>query len=134
MRLKRLLDPCKVARRRVQMAMGLSFIKTFSDKLAPILLDMFNESLANGSLPQTLSQAVISLLLKKDKDPTECGSYRHLGLVTHLFHGLGCSTPPPWPASPQTLYAPRASHFPGERDRGARYLRYFLAWQLSPFL
>ena len=60
---------------------GSEFYKTFSDKLAPILLDMFNESLANGSLPQTLSQAVISLLLKKDKDPTECGSYRPISLL-----------------------------------------------------
>lgn len=55
---------------------GTEFYKTFWGKLAPILLDMFNESLENGSLPHTLTQATISLLLKKDKDPTECGSFR----------------------------------------------------------
>ena len=60
---------------------GTEFYKTFSDKLAPILLDMFNESLANGSLPQTLSQAVISLLLKKTKTPQNAD-------ITVQFHCL----------------------------------------------
>ncbi len=30
---------------------------------------MFNESYNSGILPQTLRQAIISLILKKDKDP-----------------------------------------------------------------
>lgn len=34
------------------------------------MLEVFNESLGNGSLPPTLTQAKITLLLKKDKDPT----------------------------------------------------------------
>ena len=38
------------------------FYKTFSDQLAPILLNMFNESMQNGNLPPT-----ISLLLKRTK-------------------------------------------------------------------
>lgn len=46
------------------------FFKKFKDKLAPIMLEVFNESLGNGSLPPTLTQAKITLLLKKDKDPT----------------------------------------------------------------
>lgn len=57
------------------------FYKKFENKLAPILLEVFNESLENGSLPPTLTQASISLLLKKDKDPTSCGSYRPISLL-----------------------------------------------------
>lgn len=42
-----------------------AFYKKFWHKLAPLLLDMFNEALTTGCLPQTLNQASISLLLKK---------------------------------------------------------------------
>ena len=57
------------------------FFKKFKDKLAPIMLEVFNESLGKGSLPPTLTQAKITLLLKKDKDPTDCGSYRPISLL-----------------------------------------------------
>lgn len=57
------------------------FYKSFADQLAPILLNMFNESLENGYLPPTLRQATISLLLKKDKDPLSCGNYRPISLL-----------------------------------------------------
>lgn len=58
-----------------------NFYKKFKEELTPILMKMFQESLKNGSLPPTLSQASISLLLKKDKDPTQCGSYRPISLL-----------------------------------------------------
>lgn len=57
------------------------FFKKFIEKLAPLLLDVYNESIERGTLPPTLSQASISLLLKKDKDPNLCGSYRPLSLL-----------------------------------------------------
>lgn len=56
------------------------FFKKFNTKLAPLLLSMNNESLENGSLPPTLTQASIALLLK-GKDPTSCSSFRHLSLL-----------------------------------------------------
>lgn len=59
----------------------VEFFKKFSDKLAPLLLQMYNESLENGLLPPTLTQASISLLLKPDKDLNLCGSYRPLSLL-----------------------------------------------------
>uniref|UniRef100_A0A3B1IT35 Reverse transcriptase domain-containing protein n=1 Tax=Astyanax mexicanus TaxID=7994 RepID=A0A3B1IT35_ASTMX len=59
----------------------IEFFKKFIGKLAPLLLSVFNESLESGSLPQTMTQATIALLLKKDKDPTSCGSYRPLSLL-----------------------------------------------------
>ena len=57
------------------------FHKTFSDQLAPILLNMLNESMQNGNIPPTFRQATISLLLKKDKDPLYCGNYRPISLL-----------------------------------------------------
>lgn len=51
------------------------FYKTFWKQLAPHLLQMFTESYNLGTLPHTLHQACISLLLKKGKDPLSCGSY-----------------------------------------------------------
>ncbi len=57
------------------------FYKVFSNLLSPILLLVFSESLQNGCLPASLYQATISLLLKKDKNPLECGSYRLISLL-----------------------------------------------------
>uniref|UniRef100_A0AAR2KU71 Reverse transcriptase domain-containing protein n=1 Tax=Pygocentrus nattereri TaxID=42514 RepID=A0AAR2KU71_PYGNA len=59
----------------------LEFFKKFEKKLGPLLLAVFEESLGVGSLPQSMTQASISLLLKKDKDPTSCASYRPLSLL-----------------------------------------------------
>lgn len=42
--------------------------RQFQHKLLPILLDMFNELFQSGTLPTTLNQASISLILKKNKD------------------------------------------------------------------
>lgn len=58
------------------------FFKTFAiDTLSPLVLIMFNESLQNGSLPVTLRQATISLILKKDKDPLSCSNYHPSSLL-----------------------------------------------------
>ena len=59
----------------------MDFYKKFSNKLAPILLEVFNEALEKKALPLTLTQATITLLLKKGKEPTECGSYRPISLL-----------------------------------------------------
>ena len=59
----------------------IEFYKVFSSKLAPLLLDMIVDSLTQGSLPQTLTEASISLILKPDKDPLNCSSYRPISLL-----------------------------------------------------
>ena len=59
----------------------VKFYKAYSSLLAPILARMYNDSLKEGRVPQTLSMASISLLLKKDKNPTLCGSYRPISLL-----------------------------------------------------
>lgn len=48
------------------------FYRKFWDKLSPLLVQVYNESLIYGCLPQTLNQAVITLLAKKGKDPQLC--------------------------------------------------------------
>ena len=59
----------------------IEFYKKFSDQLAPLLCKVYAEALRLGSLPPTMSQAIISVLLKKGKEPTLCDSYRPISLV-----------------------------------------------------
>lgn len=59
----------------------VEFYKKFSSQLAPILLEMFNHSFNQNHLPQTLTEASISLLLKPGKDPLYCGSYQPISLL-----------------------------------------------------
>lgn len=63
----------------------VEFYKLFFDKLAPALIEMFNESYSKMKLPPTLNQASISLLLKKDKDALNCSSYRPISLLNVDF-------------------------------------------------
>lgn len=57
------------------------FYKAFSKQLSPFLSLLFAECQENSTLPPTFYQASISLLLKKDKDPLEPGSYRAISLL-----------------------------------------------------
>ena len=49
--------------------------------LSPILQQMYNEAFADKKLPYSLREATITLLLKKDKHPLPCGSYRPISLL-----------------------------------------------------
>lgn len=60
---------------------AVEFYKKFFPQIAQILLDMYNEAFINGNLPLTLTQASISLILKKNKDPLDCASYRPISLL-----------------------------------------------------
>ncbi|MGL4484778.1 MAG: RNA-directed DNA polymerase, partial [Anaerovoracaceae bacterium] len=66
---------------------GLSseFYAEFLDILVYPLLEMFNYSLENGTLPTSLREANISLLLKKGKQPEDCASYRPISLLNSDF-------------------------------------------------
>lgn len=59
------------------------FFKKFSTQLSPLLLDLYNHSLDQGFLSSSLNQALISLILKKDKDAKFCGSYRPISLINN---------------------------------------------------
>ena len=49
--------------------------------LSTVLCDMYNEALSLGRLPPTLTNATVTLLLKKYKDPLLCSSYRPISLL-----------------------------------------------------
>lgn len=57
------------------------FFKKFAPKLLPLLVKVFEEVLVRKALPPTMTQASISLLLKKNKDPLLCESYRPISLL-----------------------------------------------------
>lgn len=48
------------------------FFKEHAKDLAPLMLEVFMEAFQREELPPTMSQALISLILKKDKDPIDC--------------------------------------------------------------
>ncbi len=54
---------------------------TFWSDLGPLMLDMIHFSVTQGSFHPSINIAVISFLLKKDKDLTSCSSYRPLSLI-----------------------------------------------------
>ena len=60
---------------------GAEFYKAFSTLVAPLILRMYNNSKENGSFPKALYHGRISLLLKKDQDPTLASSYRPISLL-----------------------------------------------------
>lgn len=59
----------------------VEFFKQFSKQLASLLLEMFEDLLRQRVLPQSLIQASISLIPKKDKDVTNCSSWRPISLL-----------------------------------------------------
>lgn len=59
----------------------IEFYKAHSDIIAPLVLRMINHSFENKRLPQSLYEANICLLLKKDRDDTDPSSYRPLSLL-----------------------------------------------------
>lgn len=60
----------------------IGFYKEFSLKLTPILRDVFAEALEKKLLPPTMTQAIISVLHKKDKDRLKCDSYWPMSLLS----------------------------------------------------
>lgn len=57
------------------------FFRDNVKELAPLMLEVFMEAFQREELPPTMSQALISLILKKDKDSSECKSYRPILLI-----------------------------------------------------
>lgn len=47
--------------------------KRFPSQQTPLLLNMFNYSLEQSALPQTLTEAASTVLLKSGKDEVDCG-------------------------------------------------------------
>ena len=54
------------------------FYLIFWPLIGPLLVDMIQYSIKEGSFSRDVNSALISLLLKKGKDQVECSSYRSL--------------------------------------------------------
>ena len=59
----------------------MSFKKKFSGKLIPLLKNVYAEALERETLPPTMTQATISVLLKKGKDPLKWESFQPVSLL-----------------------------------------------------
>ncbi len=59
----------------------VEYYKKYVDILCPFLTEVFHEAFQYGSLPESLNQAIISLIPKKDKDSTDPANYRPISLI-----------------------------------------------------
>lgn len=57
------------------------FYRYFQTELVPLLYRVFNQSLGAKDPPKTWTEAVISVIQKDGKDPTQCTSYRPISLL-----------------------------------------------------
>jgi hypothetical protein len=59
----------------------ISIIKGCSNKLAPVLAELFNFFIRSGQIPKILKQAIVNPLFKKG-DPTLCDNYRGISILS----------------------------------------------------
>lgn len=59
----------------------VEFYKAFWPQIEPLFMPMITDFVQNGTLPETLKIAAISLIHKKDKDASECSSFRPISLL-----------------------------------------------------
>lgn len=57
------------------------FYVVFWDQVGPLILDSINYAIKQGSFHRDQRNALITVLLKKGKDPLECSSYRSISLI-----------------------------------------------------
>lgn len=59
----------------------VEFYKHFWPLISPLLLNMISETLHNSKIPHHMNTALITLILKPNKNPTQCSSYRPITLI-----------------------------------------------------
>ena len=57
------------------------FYKEHKQIISPLLLRVYNEVLNTGKWPQTWKNAIVTVMVKEGKDPTQCTSYRPISLL-----------------------------------------------------
>lgn len=60
----------------------VEFYKAFANKLIPLLKSVYDELLKHEKRPTSMTQATISVLPKKGKDPAKCESYLSISLLS----------------------------------------------------
>lgn len=55
--------------------------KCYELEVSALLLNLYNEAMEKEELTSTLTQASITLDLKKDKDPADCKTYCPISLI-----------------------------------------------------
>lgn len=58
----------------------VEYYRKYIDIVAPILREVYREALALEQLPPTFNDALITIILKKDKDPYDPGSFQPFSL------------------------------------------------------
>lgn len=66
---------------------GAKFYQAFQEILISLLLRMINDSIARKTLPPSLYEANVCLLLRKGKDPLDPANYRPISLL-NLDHTI----------------------------------------------
>lgn len=61
------------------------FYITFAEQLAPFLLHMFTESIESGTLPPSLSQGLLTLIPKPNKDSLLIDNWRPICLLNNDY-------------------------------------------------
>lgn len=61
--------------------LSVEFYRACVDELSPFFLELFMESLDRGQLPTSLTEALISIISKSNKDSLDCKNYRPINLI-----------------------------------------------------
>ena len=65
-----------------------SILKNCRDSLAPLLVRLFNHSLATGEVPEVFQTAVVKPLLKSGKSKSDCTGYRPIALTSLVYKAM----------------------------------------------
>jgi hypothetical protein len=60
------------------------FYKLFAQEIAPVLVELFNESLRQGKVPQRLKKVVIKSLYKGKGSKSICSNYRPISIILYV--------------------------------------------------
>ena len=69
----------------------VKFLRTFWQSLAPLITKAINHMKVKGKLSITLRTAIMRLLQKGDKDPTEPNNFRPITLLSVIYKLASCA-------------------------------------------